>query len=77
MRDIQLVTVALATVPTMLVVLVGLLVNNARLNDVRDLLRAEIAKSHSELLMKFAELDGRIDALDSRLSRIEAHFHPG
>ena len=41
---------------------------NKRIEDTRDLLRAEIAKSHSELLMKFAELD-------SRLTRIEGHLN--
>jgi hypothetical protein len=39
-----------------------------RINDLRDLLRAEMAKNHSEMLMKFAELD-------SRLTRIESHMN--
>ncbi|MCX6592138.1 MAG: hypothetical protein NTZ56_11485 [Acidobacteria bacterium] len=37
---------------------------NTRLNDMRDVLRAEMAKNHSELLMKFAELDHRISRLE-------------
>ncbi len=74
MTETQMLTVLVATVPTILVVLISLLVSNARLSDIRDLLRAEIGKSHSELLMKLTELDARIDALDSRLSRIEARF---
>ena len=55
--------------------LTALLINNNRLGDVKDALRAEIRASiaevkaseaihHSELLQKFAELD-------TRLSRIE------
>jgi hypothetical protein len=41
---------------------------NRRIDDTKDLLRAEIAKNHSEMLGKFAELD-------IRLSRIESHLH--
>lgn len=66
MSDTQLLTIAFATVPTFTVVLVGILLNNHRLNDVRDLLRAEMAKNHSELLSKFAELDRRLSALEAR-----------
>jgi hypothetical protein len=35
MTDTQVLTIALATVPTMLAVLVGILVNNSRLSDLR------------------------------------------
>ena len=57
------------------VVLIGLLMNNGRLTDVKEALRAEIRADiaevkatetvhHSELLQRFADLD-------TRLSRIE------
>jgi hypothetical protein len=39
-----------------------------RLNDLKELLRAEIAKSHSELLSKFAELDQRLSRIEGQLS---------
>jgi len=65
------ISVAVMPVTTIIIVLIGVLLNNNsmnnRLNDLKELLRAEIAKSHSELLMKFAELD-------QRLTRIEAHL---
>jgi hypothetical protein len=35
MSDTQILTIALAAVPTMLAVLVGILINNARLTDLR------------------------------------------
>ncbi len=35
MGDTQLLTIALAAVPTMLAVLVGILINNSRLTDLR------------------------------------------
>jgi len=66
MTDAQLVAVALATIPTFLAVLVGIFINNHRLNDVRDLLRAEMSKNQSELLQKFAEMDGGIIRLEER-----------
>ena len=42
MTETQLLTVALTTVPTMIVILIGILINNARLNDVKETLRAEM-----------------------------------
>jgi hypothetical protein len=62
------VSVAVMPAATFVIVMIGVLLNNYRLNDVRDLLRAGIGKSHSELLVKFVELD-------TRLSRIEAHLN--
>ena len=35
MSDTQVLTIALAAVPTMLAVLVGILINNSRLTDLR------------------------------------------
>jgi hypothetical protein len=78
MSDSQLITVAFATVPTMIAVLIGILINNVRLNDfraefnrglrdTRDVLRAEMAKNHSEMLLKFAELDHRLTRLEAAL----------
>ncbi len=37
---------------------------NARFEDIRETLRAEMAKNHSELLLKFAELDVRLSRLE-------------
>ncbi|MCX6592139.1 MAG: hypothetical protein NTZ56_11490 [Acidobacteria bacterium] len=44
---------------------------NTRMNNLCDHLRAEMAKNHRELLIKFADLDHRIDKLEVRVSRIE------
>ena len=74
------VSVAVMPTVTIIIVLIGVLLNNtnmnarvsdlrgemnARFEDLRDALRAEMSKNHSEMLAKFAELD-------SRLSRLEA-----
>ena len=94
------ISVAVMPVTTIIIVLIGVLLNNANLNhrlgdfnnrfldfnkrlddfnnrfadmnqrldDTKELLRAEMAKGHSELLAKFAELD-------TRLGRIESHLN--
>jgi hypothetical protein len=74
MTEVQMFTIALSTVPTMVVVLVGILISNVRLGDVRDLLRAEmkaveagIEKNHSEMLHRFAELDTRLSRIENGL----------
>lgn len=66
MGDAQLVTISLATIPTFLAVLVGIFINNHQLNDARHLLRAEMGKHQSELLVKFAEMDQRLNRLEER-----------
>ena len=38
-----------------------------RIEDLRDALRAEMAKNHSEMLARFADLDTRLTRLESRL----------
>ena len=74
MSEIQLLSVALTTVPTMVVVLIGILINNsrlndmqARLNDVKEVLRAEMDKNHSEMLHRFGDLDGRLTRIENSL----------
>lgn len=39
---------------------------NSRIGDVRDLLRAEMAKNHSEMLHRFADLDSRLTRLEQK-----------
>jgi hypothetical protein len=74
MSEVQILAIALSTVPTMVVVLTGVLINNARLNDVRDLLRVEmklvesgIERNHSEMLHRFGDLDTRLSRIENAL----------
>jgi uncharacterized membrane-anchored protein YhcB (DUF1043 family) len=74
MTEVQMFTIALSTVPTMVVVLVGILISNVRLGDVRDVLRAEmktveahIKKNQSEMLHRFAELYTRLTRIENGL----------
>jgi deoxyadenosine/deoxycytidine kinase len=57
MSDTQILAVALASVPTMLAVLVGILINNSRLND----LRVHIDARFMEVNRRFADMDRKID----------------
>jgi hypothetical protein len=68
MSDIQLLTIALAAGPTMLAVLVGILINNARLNDTNT--RIGDLRAHAD--SRFDEVDRRFDEMRD-LWRAELH----
>jgi len=70
MSDSQLLTIALAAVPTMLTVLVGILINNARLSDflshmdsrfddMRDTWRSELHRVEEVLDARLKHLEAR------------------
>jgi hypothetical protein len=75
LSDTQLLTIALATVPTMLVVAIGILLNNHRLNDVKETLRAEIKAGDAAILSQMAtyqmDIISKIADLDNRITRLE------
>ena len=73
----QVLTLTVANLPTFTLLLLGILYNNARLNDLRDLLRAEmkfeirelgatIEKNHNDLLRILADHDHRIGRLEDK-----------
>ena len=69
MNDAQILSIAIVV----LAVLAGALFNNSRVGDVskriddmRDLLRAEMAKNHSEMLHRFGDLDDRLTRIEQR-----------
>ena len=68
MTDTQLLTVALASVPTILAVLVGILVNNSRLSD----LRSHVDVRFDEMRATWRSGLRRVEeVLDARLKHIE------
>jgi hypothetical protein len=68
MTDQQIRTIALATIPTFLAVLVGILINNARLSD----LRAHMDVRFGEMKdMWRSELHRVGEVLDARLKHLE------
>jgi hypothetical protein len=75
MTDVQILTLGIALAPSFVAVPIGVLFNNNRLNDIKELLAAKIdernsklelliEKNHSEMLLKFTELDGRLARLE-------------
>jgi len=40
-----------------------------RIDDMRDMLRAEMAKNHSEMLHRFGDLDDRLTRIEQRFMR--------
>ncbi len=69
---------ALANVPTMITVLIGILINNARISD----LNSRMASMESRLTGLDTKFDTRFDILlskvveiDNRLNRLEAQRH--
>lgn len=68
MNDTQMLTVALATVPTMLTVLIGILLNNARLSDVN----SRLGEFRSHMDARFNDVDRRFDEM-KEMWRTELH----
>ena len=60
MTDNQILTSTLATVPTMLAVLVGILINNSRLTDLRAYMDS-----------RFNDVDGRLGGIDRRFDEMK------
>jgi hypothetical protein len=60
MTDTQILTIVLASLPMMLAVLVGILVNNSRLTDLRSYMDA-----------RFNAADRRFDAVDRRFDEMK------
>lgn len=70
------ITIAISLAISFIAVFTGVLMNNNRLNDVKELLRAEIKASQAELtsllVSRFGELDARLIHIEDRLSRLES-----
>ena len=82
LSETQLLTIALATVPTILVVAIGILLNNHRLDDmkdrlggIKDTLRAEIKAGDAAILSQMAtyrmDIISKIAELDNGITRLE------
>jgi len=75
MNETQMMTIALASVPTMVTVLIGILINNARMNDTN----TRIGELRSEMNQRFTsmqcEMNRRFDDMKdtwrSELHRVE------
>ena len=63
MTDSQLLAIALASAPTMITVLIGILINNARLGDIRHYMDARF----NEVDRRFNDVDRRFEDLDRKM----------
>ena len=71
MTDTQILTIGLSTAPTMLLVLVGILINNARLGDTNTRIgetNTRIGELRSHMDVRFEEMK---DLWRSELHRVE------
>ena len=75
MTDTQILTIALATVPNILAVLAGILINNSRLSDLKSDFLAFKAENRAYMDARFNAIDRRFDDMRdmwrSELHRVE------
>ena len=72
MNDTQILTIAMSTAPTMLIVLVGILINNARLGDLSNSLNARLNETNTRIGELRSHMDGRFEEMKD-LCRSELH----
>lgn len=70
MTDTQIFTIALSTAPTMLLVLVGILINNARLGD----LSGNLGSRLNDLNTRIGETNARIGDTEARIGELRSHM---
>jgi len=73
-----MLVLALANVTTILTVLIGILLNNGRLNDLTGYVRsldARLTNLDNKLDTRFDRLLSKVVDVDNRLTRIEAQLH--
>jgi hypothetical protein len=78
MNDTQLLTIALASLPSVLAVMIGILINNSRLTDLRahvDMQFQNVDRRFDEMRDTWrAELRRVEEVLDARLKHLEERF---
>jgi len=67
MTNSQIFAFVLASVPTMITVLIGILINNARLGDLRHYIDARF----NQVDQRFNEVDRRFDRVDGRFEEMK------
>ncbi len=70
MNQSQLLTATLASVPTMLTVLIGILINNSRLGD----LNTRISELRVHIDARFNDVDKRFQDVDKRFQEMDRRF---
>jgi F0F1-type ATP synthase delta subunit len=66
--DTQLLTTCI----TLVSIFLAMMVNNHRINDLRDVIRAEMRADRAETKAQFVSVDARFASVDARFASIEA-----
>ena len=66
MDNSQILTIALAAVPTMLAVLVGILINNSRLGDTNSRI--------NDMNTRLGDMNARIGDMNARIGELRGHM---
>src|SRR5689334_3718274 len=77
MTDSQLLAIALASVPTMITVLIGILINNARLGDLRHYTEArfnQVDQRFEQVNQRFEQVNQRFEQVNQRFDQVEQRF---
>ena len=70
MNENQILTIALSTVPTVLTVLVGILINNARLGD----LNTRLGEMSGSVNSRLNDMNARLNDTNTRITELNAHM---
>ena len=71
MNETQILTIALSTVPTMLTVLVGILINNARLGDLSGNMNSRLNDMNGRIAELRSHVDSRFDEVARRFEEMK------
>ena len=66
MSDPQILTIVLATVPNIIAVLAGILINNSRMTDIKGDMNTRFLELRTHMDARFNDVDRRFNAVDHR-----------
>src|SRR5260370_15287663 len=69
----QILAVALTTVPTMLVVLIGILINNSRLTDMSSRI-SDMNTRIGDMNTRIGDMNTRISDMNTRIGELRSHM---
>jgi hypothetical protein len=70
----QIVTIVAASVPTMITVLIGILINNSRLGDLRWDMNSRFGETNRRIDDLRVSMDVRFEHVNSRFDHMERQF---
>jgi hypothetical protein len=74
METSQIVPILAAAIPTMITVLIGILINNSRLGDLRSDINTRFTDLKTYIDVRFDHVDARFDHVDDRFDHMDKQF---